>query len=217
MTSPLIAIVGRAKDTMNYENALRRLSVPYITTLNVEESECATHLLLPGGGDITPAFFGQLNCGSRNIDTELDILQIQALSSFMTQKKPILGICKGLQLINIHLGGTVTQHIDTAVTHMWDGQDKYHYVYHDGVNRTDFFYQLYGTGITVNSAHHQAIDRLGRSLVPVCRAGDNVIEGIMHTQLPIIAVQWHPERIMDDGGEQLLAYFVNICSSCIMP
>lgn len=210
MTSPLIAIVGRAKDTVNYEKSMRRLSIPYITTLNVEESECATHLLLPGGGDVTPAFYGQLNNGSRNIDTELDILQMQAFSSFMTQKKPILGICKGLQLINIQLGGTITQHIETAATHMWDECDKQHYVYHSGVNRTDFFYQLYGAGTNVNSAHHQAVDRLGRDLVPVCRAGDGVIEGIMHTLLPIIAVQWHPERIMDDGGELLLTYFIGL-------
>lgn len=210
MTSPLIAIVGRAKDTVNYENALRRLSVPCFTTQNPEESGRATHLLLPGGGDVTPAFFGQLNCGSRNIDTELDILQIQAFSSFMTQKKPILGICKGLQLINIQLGGTIIQHIDTSSTHMWDGADKQHYVYHSGLDRTDFFYQLYGTGTKVNSAHHQAVDRLGRGLVPVCRAGDNIIEGIMHTSLPIIAVQWHPERIMDEGGELLLAFFTGM-------
>lgn len=210
MTSPLIAIVGRTKDTVNYENAMRTLEVPFITTLDIGVAESATHLLLPGGGDITPAFFGQFNCGSRNIDTELDILQMQAFSSFMTQKKPILGICKGLQLINIQLGGTITQHIDTAATHMWEGRDKQHYVYHSGVNRTDFFYQLYGTGTNVNSAHHQAIDHLGRSLAPVCRAGDNVIEGIMHTSLPIIAVQWHPERMMDIGGEELLSYFINM-------
>lgn len=213
MTSPLIAIVGRTKDMVNYENAMRTLEVPFITTLDIGEAESATHLLLPGGGDITPAFFGQLNCGSRNIDTELDILQIQAFSSFMAQKKPILGICKGLQLINIQLGGTIAQHIDTAATHMWEGQDKQHYVYHSGVNRTDFFYQLYGTSATVNSAHHQAIDRLGRSLAPVCRAGDNVIEGIMHTSLPVIAVQWHPERMMDMGGEELLSHFINMPST----
>lgn len=208
MNSPLVAIVGRSKDTVNYENAMRRLAIPYIITLNVTESEHATHLILPGGGDITPAFYGQLNNGSRNIDTELDILQIQAFSSFMTQKKPILGICKGLQLINIQLGGTVTQHIENTAAHMWDGCDKQHYVYHSGVNRTDFFYQLYGTGTNVNSAHHQAVDRLGRGLIPVCRAGDGVMEGIMHTSLPIIAVQWHPERILNEGGELLLTHFI---------
>ena len=212
MSSPLIAIVGHSKDTHNYENAIRELGTPYITTLDVQEATQATHLLLPGGGDITPAFFGQHNQGSRNIDTELDIIQIEALSLFMEQKKPVLGICKGLQLINVHLGGTINQHIDTADTHEWKGHDRQHHVYHSGLNRRNFFFQLYGTSTLVNSAHHQAIDRLGRDLTVVCRAGDNVVEGIMHTTLPIIAVQWHPERMMDDGGAQLIHYFARAAS-----
>lgn len=210
MTTPLIAIVGRTKDTRNYEAALRSLGVSYLTTLNAEEADQATHLLLPGGGDITPAFFGQQNRGSYNIDTELDIIQMQALALYIAQQKPVLGICKGIQLINIYLGGTVTQHIDTAENHRWAGQDQQHYVYHSGLNRSDFFYQLYGASALVNSAHHQAIERLGTDLVPVCRAGDNVLEGIMHTSLPVIAIQWHPERMMDTGGELLFRYFINL-------
>lgn len=208
MPSPMIAIVGRAGDVHNYENALRILNISYITTLSSEEAALAGRLLLPGGGDITPAFFGQHNCGSNNIDTELDIIQLQALGFFMEQKKPVLGICKGLQLINVHLGGTITQHIDSADRHKWIGQDQQHYVYHSALDRTDFFYQLYGTSKLVNSAHHQAVDRLGSGLTTVCRSGDNIIEGIMHTSLPVIAVQWHPERMMDDGGEQLFRYFL---------
>ena len=213
MPSPIIAIVGRTDATYNYEKALSHLQIPYVTTLSVEEAALADRLLLPGGGDITPAFFGQHNCGSNNIDTELDIIQMQAFSLFMAQKKPVLGICKGLQLINVQLGGTITQHIDTADQHKWIGTDQQHYVYHSGLNRTDFFYQLYGTSTQVNSAHHQAADRLGHGLVPVCRSGDNIVEGIMHTSLPIIAVQWHPERIMDSGGEALFKYFLAVCST----
>ena len=213
MSSLLVAIIGRTKDTHNYENALRTLGVPFITTLDVQETMRATHLLLPGGGDITPIFFGQRDMGSRNIDTELDILQIQTLSLFMAQKKPVLGICKGLQIINVHLGGTINQHIDTADAHEWKEHDQRHQVYHCGVNHTDFFYQLYGTGTQVNSAHHQAVDKLGRDLVPVCRAADSVIEGIMHVTLPVIAVQWHPERIMDEGGARLIHYFTQPTSA----
>ena len=208
MTSPLIAIVGRSKDTYNYENAVRMSEVPCFTTLDIEKADQATHLILPGGGDITPAFFGQQNHGSRKIDTELDILQIKALSLFLQQKKPVLGICKGMQLINVHLGGTITQHIPTAALHQQPDGDKLHYVCHDGLRRDDFFYQLYGTGAMVNSAHHQAVDRLARDLISVCRASDGVIEGIMHRTLPVIAVQWHPERIMDNGGSRLLHFFI---------
>lgn len=208
-----VAIIGRTEDTINYETAARQLGIPYFTTLNSEEASGATHLLLPGGGDITPAFFGQSNHGSHNIDTELDLLQFQALDAFITSGKPVLGICKGLQLINVRFGGTITQDIDTADRHKWIGKDQSHYVYHSDLSRADFFYQLYGGCTLVNSAHHQAVERTGKDLIPVCRAGDNVIEGLMHRTLPIIAVQWHPERILKSGGDRLLQYFLSLTAS----
>lgn len=205
---PLVAIPGRAEDVKNYENALKRLDIPFLTTLDSGEAASATHLLLPGGGDITPAFFGQENHGSLHIDTELDILQLEILSRFVAEKKPVLGICKGLQLINVHFGGDITQHIATAENHKWVGRDQFHFVFHSDLGRDDFFYQLYGNSVKVNSAHHQAVNRLGEGLRAVCRAGDNTVEGLAHTDLPIFAVQWHPERLPDDAGESLFRYFL---------
>lgn len=210
MPAPTVLIAGRPEDTKNYEGALKRLGIPCLVSLEPGQADAATHLLLPGGGDITPAFFGQADHGSRNIDTELDILQFEILSRFTAQKKPVLGICKGLQLINVHFGGDITQHIDTAETHRWVGRDQFHYVFHCDLGRRDFFYQLYGTSAKVNSAHHQAINRTGESLVPICRAGDNVIEGLVHRSLPILAVQWHPERLPDNAGDSLLSYFFSL-------
>lgn len=207
---PSVVVAGRSEDTKNYENALKRLGLSHQTTLNPEAADQATHLLLPGGGDITPAFFGQMDHGSRNVDTELDILQFRLLSRFVAQKKPVLGICKGLQLINVHFGGDVTQHIDTAELHRWKGRDQFHHVYHCDLGRRDFFYQLYGSSAFVNSAHHQAINRPGDGLIPVCRSGDNIIEGLAHKRLPILAVQWHPERLPDEKGDSLLSYFFSL-------
>lgn len=213
MHSPvLVAIIGRTPDTVNYENALKLLGADTLTSLDPEECEACDGLLLPGGGDITPAFFGQQNRGSRNIDTELDIIQLQALDFFLKRKKPILGICKGLQVINVHFGGTICQHIENAGKHEWNGDDQFHYVYHVGCDRTDFFYQLYGSSTYVNSAHHQAVKRLGKGLYPVCQSYDGIIEALAHDTLPVIALQWHPERIMESGGEELLSYFLNLCS-----
>lgn len=210
MSDLSVLIAGRPEDTKNYENALRKLGVPFLVSLDVSQADSATHLLLPGGGDITPAFFGQADHGSRHIDTELDILQFEILARFTAQKKPVLGICKGLQVINVHFGGDITQHIDTAENHKWVGRDQFHYVFHCDLGRRDFFYQLYGTSAKVNSAHHQAVNRTGEGLVPVCRAGDNVIEGLVHTSLPILAVQWHPERLADGAGDPLFSYFFSL-------
>ena len=179
--SPSIAIIGRTPDTFNYEKALHQLGATTYASLDPELCKDCDGLLLPGGGDITPAFFGQQNHGSRTIDTELDIIQLQALDLFIKWKRPILGICKGLQIINIHFGGTICQHIKNASQHEWKGKDQFHYVYHVGCSRTDFFYQLYENSVFVNSAHHQAVDRLGKDLIPVCQANDGVIEAISHS------------------------------------
>ncbi|MCD7724140.1 MAG: gamma-glutamyl-gamma-aminobutyrate hydrolase family protein [Clostridiales bacterium] len=214
---PSIAIVGRAKDTLNYEAAARQLGIACFTTLNTEKAAGASHLLLPGGGDITPAFFGQANHGSRAIDTELDVLQFQALDAFIAAGKPVLGICKGLQLINVRFGGAINQNINTADRHKWVGRDQTHAVYHSSFGRRDFFYQLYGSSAQVNSAHHQAAEPPGEDLIPVCRAGDGVIEGLAHRLLPILAVQWHPERMLSQGGDLLFQYFWSLTAVGIPP
>lgn len=194
---PLIAIVGRKEDTVRYENTLNRLSVPYVTTLSFSHMQSCDGLLLPGGGDITPAFFGQKNAGSLNIDTELDIIQIQALEQAVRYRKPVLGICKGMQIINVFFGGTIVQHMKEADIHRYENGDKFH----ETVILPDtYLHRIYGSSLKVNSAHHQKIDKLGNDLSAVQFSPDfAVMEGLCHKELPIFGVQWHPERLPVDG------------------
>ena len=187
-----IGIAGRKGKTTNYENACLSLGLCPCTSLSLSKLSTCDALILPGGGDITPGFYGQENRGSRSIDTELDLLQIQALEFFIRNKKPILGICKGMQLINIYFGGTLIQDLPNSGDHQISDGDLLHTSY-----MTDdcVLSELYGEEFTINSNHHQAVDKLGKHLKVVQKSQDNVVEGFIHESLPIIAVQWHPERL----------------------
>lgn len=206
-----VGIVGRKKDTSGYEQFLTSMNIEHITTLAIGDLSYCDAFLFPGGGDINPELFGESNHGARNIDTELDILQLQAFQYAFKQRIPVLGICKGMQLINVALGGTIQQNLDTAAIHTSSECDLYHTTI---ITPNSFLHALYGDSIIVNSRHHQAIGKLGHKLIDVqwCPF-DRCIEAIEHTQLPIWGVQWHPERIdsvqTDMNATVLLRYFLS--------
>lgn len=207
-----VGIVGRPKDTLRYENYLSSLNTKYITSLSIGELSSCQAFLFPGGGDITPQLFGQPNQSSHNIDTELDLIQFRAFQYGLQQKLPMLGICKGMQLINVAFGGTLIQDLSTASLHTHEDHD----LYHDTViSQYSFLHTLYGDHITVNSRHHQAIDKLGANLLAVQHCPkDNCIEAVEHTKYPVLGVQWHPERLEPDkteaSGMPLFLYFLSL-------
>lgn len=188
-----IGIVGRKKDTYGYEQFLSSLKIPSVTSLSIGTLSACQALIFPGGGDITPKLFGEPNRGSLNMDTELDLLQLQIFDFACSLHIPMLGICKGMQLINVALGGTIIQHLPSAGLHTSASQDLYHGTH---ISRGSFLYDLYGADCITNSRHHQAVNKLGSGLLPVqwCNS-DHCVEAIEHTTLPILGVQWHPERL----------------------
>ena len=189
-----ILVAGETGKTFNYENALRRLSASCTTSLHVPEISSYDALLLPGGGDIDPVLFGQLNCGSRFFDPVLDRLQLSVLKAFVSEKKPVLGICRGMQLINIFFGGDIHQDLPSADRHQYTNGDQYHETF--SLPGT-VLYRLYGERFVVNSAHHQGVDLKAPSLSYIQYCDDGVVEGLCHHYLPIVGVQWHPERLSD--------------------
>lgn len=212
-----IAIVGRTADLGNYVKYVESGSLEPVPTLNMGEIAYCDGLLLPGGGDITPAFFGEKNNGSRNIDTELDILQLQAFELAMRKSMPVLGICKGMQIINVGLGGTLIQDMTPAscAIHRYEDGDKYHA---SVIEKDTCLYTLYGEKATINSAHHQSIKKLGEGLRAIqwCPE-DQCIEALCHEILPVLGLQWHPERIQKAkttlSGGPLLSYFASLISA----
>lgn len=212
-----IAIIGRTADTENYVRYVKDASIEPIVTLNMKEAACCDGLILPGGGDITPAFFGERNDGSGNIDTELDILQFQALELAIGKSMPVLGICKGMQIINVGLGGNLIQNLSSTSCdiHRYENGDKYH---SSIILQGTWLYELYGQAAVINSAHHQAVKRMGNGLYAIqwC-TDDQCVEALSHETLPIIGVQWHPERIEKSfskiSGGPILSYFVSLISA----
>ncbi|WP_304965677.1 gamma-glutamyl-gamma-aminobutyrate hydrolase family protein [uncultured Oscillibacter sp.] len=160
-------------------------------------------LLLPGGGDLEPWRYGRENTASRGLEPERDGAELRLLQEFTAAGKPVLGVCRGLQTINVFFGGTLAQ--DIPGHGAWEGGDRLH-----GVQNAPGL-ALWGEGLTVNSAHHQAADRLGSGLRAVQWAEDGVVEALRHERLPVWAVQWHPERLGDPvPGRRLMEAFLNL-------
>ena len=174
-------------------------------------------LLLPGGWDVDPARYGADNTASHGVDPALDATQFGALDAFVKAGKPILGICRGHQIVNVYFGGTLIQHLPQSPTHS-RGSGEPDKAHDTTAASGSILYQLYGETFPVNSSHHQGVDRLGAELRVTQRSLDGVIEGMEHERLPLFTVQWHPERMCFnharpdtvDGGI-LLRYFLKLC------
>ena len=172
-------------------------------------------LILPGGGDIDPALFHQKDQGSRTIDPALDRLQLRFLRAFLEKGRPVLGICKGMQLINVFFGGGIIQDLPTGRQHEYIGKDQVHPT---TAQKGSLLHSLYGESFPVNSAHHQGISEPGEGLTIIQHAPDGVPEAVIHSNLPLIGVQWHPERMCfshsrtdTPDGRLLLAHFLSLC------
>ena len=177
--------------------------------------DCAA-LLLPGGGDIDPGLYGQNAECSYNIDRTRDERELELIRQFTVTRRPILGICKGIQILNVAFGGDLIQDLETAQAHKWEERtgDKLHQI---RAPEDSFLYPLYGGCFSVNSAHHQAVGRLAPGLAAAARAEDGVIEALECPEKNIYAVQWHPERMTFNrarpdtvDGRYVFEFFLNL-------
>jgi putative glutamine amidotransferase len=149
-------------------------------------------LVLPGGSDVDPVFYGGEPVEA--VDRLHDEADMALVRAAIAAAVPVLAICRGMQVLNVALGGTLVADLPAgAVPH----REGFHPVDLDAgclVARA-----MGTTRPVVSSYHHQAVDRLGAGLVATGRAEDGVIEVVQHTSAPILAVQWHPE---DDADVQ---------------
>ena len=174
-----------------------------------EDADGYDGVLLCGGGDITPALYGMSDEGTNHgVDPVREAADLRLIADCMAAGKPLLGICRGMQMLNVFFGGTLLQDLggkNAAHAGTPEG-DRRHAVHAVGQGVLP---SLYGAEFEVNSNHHQAVRVPGAGLRVTCRGADGVIEAMEHEMLPVLAVQWHPERW--EGGSALLAAFIKLC------
>lgn len=230
---PIIGIVASAKDVADVS-----APVPYIDAI---EAAGGIPIILPcgadfdvydafvalcdgflftGGCDIHPSRYGEEVlpvCG--NIQDHRDIIELELFARAIRTNKPIVAICRGIQLVNVALGGTLYQDISsqtkTALVHSQvEGRfEPSHRV--TVLENTPLAAMTEGkTSMVANSFHHQAIKDLGQGLAVMARADDGIIEAVyMPDKAYVRAYQWHPERLwqIDADNLAIFAEFVGAC------
>ncbi|WP_298704348.1 gamma-glutamyl-gamma-aminobutyrate hydrolase family protein [uncultured Veillonella sp.] len=165
-------------------------------------------IILPGGPDIDPLLFGEEPIPQLGyVNFKRDIFEKALILAAQAKHKPLLGLCKGAQMINVALGGTVYQDLKAqykrlSVKHSQRayGGDATHSV---TLEKNSFLETVFGPQTLVNSRHHQAIRELGEGLKVTALSADGVVEGIENEDATIVGVQWHPENMWREYADML--------------
>jgi gamma-glutamyl-gamma-aminobutyrate hydrolase PuuD len=180
---------------------------------NIRLRDYAKHLdglLLQGGADVSPQSYAEASTSHEwPGDRVRDMYELELLHEFIESGKPVLGVCRGCQLINVAFGGTLYQDIatdvPTASAHVNEDYDQHRHGIHfpDGSTLVNMFPGR--RDAIVNSIHHQAVKTLGRDLnIEAVSASDGIIEAVRYRRAPfVMGVQWHPEFHRAGGAELL--------------
>ena len=182
-----------------------------------EMAELCDGLLLTGGEDINPALMNEKPLNSSvKWDDIRDDFEMRLFSAFMEKGKPVFGICRGSQVINVAMGGSLYQDLVEQLGYVHMNAEIRHGV---RAEKGSLLERLFGESFNVNSTHHQAVKDLAPGLVCTARSVEGIVEGFEHQSLPVFATQFHPERltnIMWDSRTPdfapLFKYFVDLCA-----
>lgn len=182
------------------------LALPNVPAIVAEIMPLLSGLLLIGGSDVNPSLYttGPVHPKTYGLYPERDETEIGLVRMAIARQMPILGICRGLQVLNVALGGSLVQDIPDqwpgALVH--DADDETIVRHPIRIEPESRLIQIVGAAtVEVNSYHHQAIDRLAPGLTAVAWAPDGVVEAVEGREWPfVLGVQWHPELLSEREG-----------------
>ena len=161
-------------------------------------------VLLPGGIDVDPKHYGEARHEKlEKTDAALDRLEFKVLDHAKARGLPVLGVCRGHQVLNVYFGGTLVQdipsecHCPCTVAHRYPALSKEKKEHPITIEKGSLLHELFGTErLVVNTYHHQAVRELAPGFVITARTDDGVVEAIEGTGAPfILGVQFHPEKL----------------------
>ena len=156
-------------------------------------------LLVPGGWDVDPPEYGEdRQEETPNVDVPLDLTEIALVRAAVDERVPVFGICRGQQVINVALGGSLRQHIDGHDMHGHPRDLLAHAI--DIVPGSEFATAVSSDTVMVNSLHHQSVKDVATGLYVTAHSPDGVIEGLESADGMIVAVQCHPEELLGQEG-----------------
>ena len=191
----MLKILLLAKDQQeNYIRAVEACGAQAVVKYLPDEDIDCDGMIFCGGSDVHPKYYGEEIDGSVNIDEDRDRAEVALMKKFLQTGKPILGICRGMQLLNVVLGGTLIQDLPNVQEHRIESNEN---LIHEVVAvKGGLFEELYGERFCINSYHHQALDKIADGLRATLYSVDGkVVEGCEHTSKPYFGVQWHPEKM----------------------
>jgi putative glutamine amidotransferase len=184
--------------------------LPVYLPLHVEPAEYAGRLdglLLTGGTDVDPAHYGaHPDPETHEPESVRDRLELGLVDLARVEQLPMLGICRGLQLLNVSAGGTLNQHVPSHAR--YDVAPDEH-VDQLLIEPGTVLHDLYGSRLGVNSLHHQTVDRVADGWIVAARSTDGDIEALEWPGHDVIAVQWHPELLASRASDPLFAWLVD--------
>lgn len=204
----------------NYTRAFERAGmVPVViplmndSTMLSKAVEMVDIVFLAGGEDMDPAYFHAMPSPKLGkVNHARDTLEMKVLEEAVAQRKPIVGICRGLQVINVYFGGTLYQDLPSEygnplLSHK-EGKRKNELVHPIKMVPDSYLARALGTdSVGVNSNHHQAIKDVAEGFRVTATSPDGVVEAIEHSEYPCVAFQFHPECLVDNEKWPFLRIF----------